>query len=66
MNINRAARSDPVPPFVFKESHMPTNTFKSFLTDLTIRFPERKDVVDGALAAVLAGEHGILPGPHDR
>jgi len=32
-------------------------------TDLTSRFPERKDVIDGALAAVLAGEHVLLLGP---
>jgi MoxR-like ATPase len=32
-------------------------------TDLTTRFPERKDVIDGALASVLAGEHVLLLGP---
>jgi len=32
-------------------------------TDLTARFPERKDVIAGALAAVLAGEHVLLLGP---
>ena len=32
-------------------------------TDLAARFPERKDVIDGALAAVLAGEHVLLLGP---
>lgn len=32
-------------------------------TDLTSRFPERKDFIDGALAAVLAGEHVLLLGP---
>ena len=31
--------------------------------DLTTRFPERKDVISGALAAVLAGEHVLLLGP---
>jgi MoxR-like ATPase len=30
---------------------------------LTGSFPERKDVVDGALVAVLAGEHVLLLGP---
>jgi MoxR-like ATPase len=30
---------------------------------LSTRFPERKDVIDGALAAVLAGEHVLLVGP---
>ncbi len=34
-------------------------------TDLATRFPERKDVIDGALAAVLAGEHVLLLGPPD-
>jgi MoxR-like ATPase len=42
---------------------MPTNPFQSLRTDLTTRFPERKDVIDGALAAVLAGEHVLLLGP---
>jgi len=32
-------------------------------TDLTTRFPERSNVIDGALAAVLAGEHVLLLGP---
>jgi MoxR-like ATPase len=32
-------------------------------TVLTTHFPERKDVIDGALAAVLAGEHVLLLGP---
>src|SRR5919198_5882319 len=32
-------------------------------TDLAARFPERKDAIDGALAAVLAGEHCLLLGP---
>ena len=31
--------------------------------DLMTRFPERRDVIDGALAAVLAGEHVLLLGP---
>lgn len=31
--------------------------------DLAARFPERKDVILGALAAVLAGEHVLLLGP---
>jgi MoxR domain in the MoxR-vWA-beta-propeller ternary systems len=31
--------------------------------DLMAQFPERKDVIDGALAAVLAGEHVLLIGP---
>ncbi|MBK9519684.1 MAG: AAA family ATPase [Anaeromyxobacter sp.] len=35
----------------------------SLRTDLSVRFPERKDVIDGALAAVLAGEHVLLLGP---
>jgi MoxR-like ATPase len=32
-------------------------------TDLITRFPERKDVIDGAIAAVLASEHVLLLGP---
>ena len=32
-------------------------------TDLASRFPERKTVIDGALCAVLAGEHVLLLGP---
>jgi MoxR-like ATPase len=31
--------------------------------DLQGRFPERRDVIEGALAAVLAGEHVLLLGP---
>jgi MoxR-like ATPase len=31
--------------------------------DLSARFPERRDVIDGAVAAVLAGEHVLLLGP---
>src|SRR5512138_733909 len=31
--------------------------------DLHGRFPERREVIDGALAAVLAGEHVLLLGP---
>lgn len=32
-------------------------------TDLQLRFPERQHVIDGALAAVLAGEHVLFIGP---
>jgi MoxR-like ATPase len=31
--------------------------------DLSVRFPERREVIDGALAAVLAREHVLLLGP---
>jgi MoxR-like ATPase len=31
--------------------------------DLVARFPERQNVIDGALASVLAGEHVLLLGP---
>src|ERR671939_975777 len=31
--------------------------------DLMTRFPERRDVIDGALAAILAGDHVLLLGP---
>ncbi|HET9554001.1 MAG TPA: AAA family ATPase, partial [Anaeromyxobacteraceae bacterium] len=40
-----------------------TNALPQLQRDLNIRFPERKDVIDGALAAVLAGEHVLLLGP---
>ncbi|MBI5543810.1 MAG: AAA family ATPase [Deltaproteobacteria bacterium] len=42
------------------QKHHPLHQLR---TDLTTRFPERKDVIDGALAAVLAGEHVLLLGP---
>jgi MoxR-like ATPase len=32
-------------------------------SDLMTRFPERRDVIEGALCAVLAGEHVLLLGP---
>jgi MoxR-like ATPase len=59
----RAARSDPVPPFSFLETAMAVNPVHNLRTNLTTHFPERKDVIDGALAAVLAGEHVLLLGP---
>lgn len=31
--------------------------------DLVARFPERQNVIDGSLAAVLAGEHVLILGP---
>ena len=37
--------------------------FNALRSDLTTHFPERKDVIDGALCAVLAGEHVLLLGP---
>jgi MoxR-like ATPase len=36
---------------------------RQLCTDLAVRFPERKEVIEGALAAVLAGEHVLLLGP---
>ena len=33
--------------------------------DLAARFPERREVIDGALCGVLAGEHLLLLGPPD-
>ena len=38
-------------------------SFQHLRADLMARFPERKDVIDGSLAAVLAGEHVLLLGP---
>lgn len=37
--------------------------FMQLRTELNASFPERRDVIDGALAAVLAGEHILLIGP---
>ncbi|WP_242370669.1 AAA family ATPase [Anaeromyxobacter sp. SG26] len=42
---------------------MSPKSLEQLRTDLAARFPERKDVIDGALAAVLAGEHVLLLGP---
>jgi MoxR-like ATPase len=39
------------------------NPILTLIAGLTTRFPERKDVIDGALAAVLAREHVLLLGP---
>ena len=33
--------------------------------DLAAHFPERREVIDGALCAVLAGDHVLLLGPPD-
>ncbi|HTP26369.1 MAG TPA: AAA family ATPase, partial [Anaeromyxobacteraceae bacterium] len=44
------------------EIHKP-NPIQKLRTDLAIRFPERKDVIDGSLAAILASEHCLLLGP---
>ncbi len=33
--------------------------------DLAARFPERREVIDGALSAILAGEHALILGPPD-
>jgi MoxR-like ATPase len=38
-------------------------TLMQLRSDLMTAFPERKDVIDGSLAAVLAGEHVLLIGP---
>ena len=39
--------------------------FHQLRQDLASRFPERREVIDGALCAVLAGEHVLLLGPPD-
>jgi MoxR-like ATPase len=39
--------------------------FQQLRSDLASRFPERREVIDGALAAVLAGDHCLLLGPPD-
>ena len=40
-----------------------TNPIQQLRADLASRFPERKTVIDGALSAILAGEHVLLIGP---
>ena len=42
---------------------MTTSPIQQLHADLNTRFPERKDVIAGALATVLAGEHVLLLGP---
>jgi MoxR-like ATPase len=42
---------------------MNNNPIMQLRADLAVRFPERKDVIEGALAAVLASEHVLLLGP---
>lgn len=37
--------------------------FMQLRSELNSAFPERRDVIDGALAAILAGEHVLLLGP---
>ncbi len=49
--------------FVFLETTTMNHQIQQLRADLTTRFPERRDVIDGALAAVLAGEHVLLLGP---
>ncbi len=39
------------------------NQINQLRADLMAQFPERKDVIDGSLAAILAGEHVLLLGP---
>src|SRR3954447_25468617 len=41
----------------------PLSTIQQLRQELNARFPERRDVIDGALCAVLAGEHVLLLGP---
>jgi len=41
----------------------PLNTIQQLRQELNVRFPERRDVIDGALCTVLAGEHVLLLGP---
>ena len=42
---------------------MSSKSIQQLHSDLAARFPERRDVIGGALAAVLAGEHVLLLGP---
>jgi len=41
----------------------PLALLQQFRQDLTARFPERREVIDGSLYALLAGEHVLLLGP---
>src|SRR3954469_11206347 len=41
----------------------PLSTIQQLRQELNARFPERRDVIDGALCAVLSGEHVLLLGP---
>ena len=41
----------------------PLQPIQQLSKDLNARFPERREVIDGALCAVLAGEHVLLLGP---
>src|SRR5919197_6286063 len=41
----------------------PLSTIQQLRQDLNARFPERREVIDGALCAVLAGDHALLLGP---
>jgi MoxR-like ATPase len=40
-----------------------TTSIQQLRVDLATRFPERKNVIDGALCAVLSQEHVLLLGP---
>jgi MoxR-like ATPase len=40
-----------------------TQPFAALKTELNAQFPERRDVIEGALAAILAGEHVLMLGP---
>src|SRR3954471_20911372 len=44
------------------ETEMTTH-LQQLRSDLTAKFPERKQVIDGALCAILGGEHVLLLGP---
>jgi MoxR-like ATPase len=60
--FDRAAGT-PGTSLLLLEICMTTSPIQQLRTDLAARFPERKDVIEGALAAVLAGEHVLLLGP---
>jgi MoxR-like ATPase len=46
-------------------SSIALSQFQQLRSDLASRFPERREMIEGALAAVLASEHCLLIGPPD-
>src|SRR5581483_6066247 len=51
------------PPLHVRRTDTMNQNLSNLRNDVISKFPERKDVIDGALCAVLAGEHVLLLGP---